>query len=65
MSNNFNQLEEELISKHGEPPTKIKKNIDGSINLFKSFGDIIELFVPNLLELVYNLLGGSSKKKDN
>jgi hypothetical protein len=63
MINNFKKIEEDLISRHGEPPAKVKKNIDSTFGIFRIMGDILELFVPNMIQLFVNLAGGENKSQ--
>ena len=60
MKNNFKKLEEDLISQYGEPPSKIKANIDGTFDIFRACGDIVELFIPKMLDLLLSLFGAQS-----
>ena len=60
MKNNFKKLEEDLISQYGEPPSKVKDNIDGTFGIFRAFGDIVELFIPKMLDLFLSLFGAHS-----
>lgn len=61
MRNSFKELEEELISKHGEPPESVKENIDGTFRIFHFVGDILELFVSKLLKLIVSISGGTEE----
>lgn len=65
MSNNFEKIEEDLIAKHGEPPTKVKHNIDESFSFVRMIGNIIELFMPKVLDIFVNLAGGEKDKSGN
>lgn len=58
MKNNFKKLEEDLISHYGEPPKKVKDSIDGTIGVFKVMGDVLELFIPRMLEMLTSLFSG-------
>ena len=58
MENNFEKIEEDLISQFGEPPKSVKRNIDESFSIFRMIGNIIELFMPKVIEVFVNLAGG-------
>ena len=63
MKNNFKKLEEDLISRHGEPPSKVKKNIDSTFGIFRIMADILDLFIPKMIQLFVNLAGGEKNPK--
>ena len=60
MKNNFEVIDEDLIAQFGEPPQKVKTNIDESFSLFRMIGNVLELFVPRLMEMLVSLAGGNS-----
>ncbi|GLR17726.1 hypothetical protein [Portibacter lacus] len=62
MKNNFLKLEEDLIVQHGTPPDEVKEKIDNSFSLIRFLADILELFVPKLIQAIVSLSGG--KKED-
>lgn len=56
--NNFKELEE-LLSKDKEfTLQKVQNNLVGTRNLFGFLGDIIELFIPKIMDVIINLSGG-------
>ncbi len=57
--NNFEKFEEDLVNKFGDPPNKVKKEIDGSVGFFRIIGNIVELFIPKMMDLFINMSGGS------
>ena len=59
--NNFKELdnmEEELVD---ESLTRIKGNVIGSLGLFKFAGNLIELFMPNVVEILINMTKDSEQ----
>ena len=57
--NNFKELEDLEQRTHGQPPVFIKKRIDGTIGVFQFMGNVIELFLPRVLGVFNNMVGGS------
>ena len=52
MKNNFQKLEEEIIQQYGEPPMKIKENIDNTMGIFGIFSVIIDLFITKMINTI-------------
>lgn len=52
MKNNFQKLEEEIIQQYGEPPMKIKENIDNTVGIFGIFSVIIDLFITKMINTI-------------
>ena len=59
-NNNFDQLNEMIISERGGVPARIKDNITQNRRIFGFMGDILDLFLPRLLQMLIVVLGGSS-----
>ncbi len=57
-TNNFKRLEEEEFNNMPEPPAEIQNNIVGQVNLFRFIGDIIELYLPKVVDLFVQMSGG-------
>ena len=55
--NSFKQLQEEEERQH-PPPPEIEENIMGNMRFLKFFGEMIELFIPRMIEMFAAMLGG-------
>jgi len=64
-NNNFDQLNDMLINERGGVPGRIKDNLSQNRRMFGFMGDVIELFLPRLIQMVVMLLGGSPATRDN
>jgi hypothetical protein len=63
--NNFKELEE-LLSKDKEfTLQKVQNNLVATRNLFGFLGDIIELFLPKIMDVIINLSGGNVKENSD
>lgn len=60
--NNFKQLEEKQISEHLEQKPgvspKIEMGVMGNVRTIGFMGDILELYLPRVFDLVITLLNG-------
>ncbi len=59
-TNNFKRLEEEEFNNMPEPPAEIQNNIVGQVNIFRFIGDIIDLYLPKVVDLFVQMSGGDS-----
>lgn len=59
--NNFKELERMEISKLGNPPEIVKKNIVHNMNVFRFIGDLVELYLPNFGRSLMKMTGANSK----
>jgi len=69
-NNNFKQLEEEMLKEQPHAPLHIGRNVDGNIKVFQMVGDMIELYMPRVFEMLVSLVGGEPEgrprpSKDN
>lgn len=66
-TNNFKQLEEDAINQHPHAPIRVEKNLNGNIKVFDMAGQVIELYMPRLFDLLIILLGGEpeGRARDN
>lgn len=65
--NSFKKLQEEEERKH-PPPPEVEESIMGNMRFMKFFGEMIELFIPRMIEMFGALLGGrtdSLSKEDD
>ncbi|MEM1320907.1 MAG: hypothetical protein AAGG75_11660 [Bacteroidota bacterium] len=59
--NSFKQLEEEQMATHPHTPPEIEQNVMGNMRFVKTVGNVLELYLPKLFELMLALFGGYSK----
>lgn len=64
MRNNFQRLEEEDLTNYPQPPARIKQDINHSQNMFQLFGNVIDLFIPKLFQMITSLLGAPGPKTE-
>jgi len=62
MRNNFQRIEDEQLVNHPDPPARIKHDIDHSQSVFQLFGNVIDLFIPKLFQMITSLLGSTESK---
>ncbi len=55
--NNFRQLENLKIKKHGEAPKKVLDNIEQNLVFFKTIGQTIELFTDKFIKTFIKMNG--------
>ena len=65
MLNNFKELEKMEIAQAKYKDQNIKSNINSSVNTFKFVGNIVEHFVPKVIDLFVNMTGGDTTKLKN
>lgn len=61
--NNFKELEKLLSENKEFTFEKVKNNIVSSRNLFGFIGDIIELFIPRIIDVFVGMAGGESESE--
>jgi len=61
--NNFKKLEEEQMKENPHTPPDIENNIKGSMRLFHFMGDIVELYLPKVFDLVLSLVGADRNEQ--
>lgn len=55
--NNFKKLAEEKMDKKS-PPKRVEKNVKGTIGVFELVSNIVELFIPKVVNVWNDMLGG-------
>ena len=60
-TNSFKQLEEEQMAMHPHTPPEIEQNIMGNMRFVRTMGNVIELYLPKVFELLVALMGGYTK----
>ncbi len=60
-SNSFKQLEEEHVAMHPTAPPEIEQNVVGNMRFVQTMGNVIELYLPKVFDLLIALVGGYSK----
>lgn len=63
MKNNFKKLEEEEFEHLAFGGQDIKNNIGSTMDLFRFVTDVLELYVPNVVETFVNIVSGKNKPK--
>ena len=58
--NNFKELEREEIRNIDPSIEKIKSNVNSNLGIFQLIGEMVEMFLPRLLNMIVSLTGGSS-----
>ncbi len=61
--NNFKLLEKELMEKKDAQIIRVQNNLDHSRSLFKSIGDIVELYFPKFVEVLIKMAGSKDPKE--
>jgi hypothetical protein len=64
MRNNFQRLQEEELTTYPQPPARIKEDINHSQNMFQLVGNVIDLFIPKLFQMIASMLGGGGSTVD-
>lgn len=57
MKNNFEELENLKIKKHGKAPKKVQENIESNLQLFKTVGYTIDLFTEKFIKTFVKMNG--------
>lgn len=60
--NNFKKLEREAEEKFEESSDAIKNNVTGQRNFWSLLGDLIDLYIPNVIS---TLIGGEKKNSSS
>ncbi len=56
---------EEEETRIGEAPNRISANVQSTTNFFAFAGNLIEVFLPKVLEVFVAMTGGSSREEDD
>ena len=62
MTNNFRELENELISEYGDPPDQIREDLQQSRGIFQLIGSVTEHLIPKLFQLLASLFSPDQLK---
>ena len=62
-TNSFKQLEEEEEKQFPHAPPEIENSLMGSMRMTHFVGDVIELYLPRLFNIVFAMFGGNTKDK--
>lgn len=60
--NNFQRLQQEDEERYKPEIDRIKADLNGSMDLFRFIGNIIEIYVPRFFDMMVVTSGGSQKK---
>lgn len=60
--NNFQRLMEEEEKNSPQPPPFVQNNVEGSLDMFRFIGKIVEVYLPKFSDLLVNLVGGSESE---
>ena len=63
--NNFQQLEEEENKGYPGVPIGIKSNIQNEVGVLKMVGQIVEVYLPKVVEFFIMIAGGNPAKMEN
>lgn len=62
--NNFKRYMEEEETRIGEAPNKIGASVESTTNFFAFAGNLIEVFLPKVLEVFVAMTGGNPHGND-
>lgn len=63
-TNNFKRLIEEEEARYEIPPPEISRNVEQTTGIFSFAADIIEVFLPKVLDVFVAMSGGEEKEKE-
>lgn len=63
--NNFKELGKEQERSFSKSDQRIQKNVNYSVGFFQFIGDILELFMPKIVNMFLNLSGGQGPKAES
>ncbi len=62
--NNFQQLEEEQARQYnGAPRQSVQNNLWQTIGVFKFIGQIVEVYLPSMIEVLISAAGGNNPER--
>jgi hypothetical protein len=61
--NSFKELEKIEMENVTAPLDKIKSNVNHSLGVFQFAGEITQLFIPKIVELLFSIFGGDDTRK--
>lgn len=60
--NSFRKWAEQENVLDRKPPESVEKKVKGSIGIFVLIGHVIELFLPKVMDVMKDMLGGSDQE---
>jgi hypothetical protein len=64
-TNNFKELENEIVSNRDAQIKRVQNNIMHSRSLFQTIGDVVELFFPKMVDVLMKMSGGGKSSGDS
>ncbi len=61
-TNSFKALQEVEETTYQQPTENIKATLDGNLGFIKMFGQIMELYLPKVFEMIVHLTGGTTEE---
>lgn len=62
--NNFQRLVEEQSFDLQKPLQTVENRLNGSINLFQHIGNVVDLYLPKVVDMFVTASGGDNKKRN-
>lgn len=62
-TNSFKKLEEESEVQHPHAPLDIEQNLMGSMRMTHFVGDVVELYLPRIFDMILAFFGANPKEK--
>lgn len=59
--NNFKKYAEQEKLDAQTPPSRLKSKIKGALDVFELAGNLVDLFIPRVLNVFRDMLGGDSE----
>ncbi len=58
--NNFQKLEKKTLESYPDVTSRIKRRVDGTLDICKFVGNIFDLFLPKVVGIMAELLGADN-----
>ena len=58
-TNNFKRLMEMEEERTPAPPPQIKESVSGTMGVFKFVGQIVEMYLPKVVDMLVSMMGGN------
>lgn len=65
ITNNFKELEKEIVSNREHQLQRIQHNLNHSRNIFQTIGDLIELYIPRFFGALIKTSDNGTPGKDS
>lgn len=62
-TNNFKKLEEETEEQHPHAPLGIEQNVMGNMRMTHFMGDVVELYLPRIFDIILSFFGAKPKEE--